>query len=85
VVLKTDSTAENVSLEITNQGPSIPDYALDRIFDRFYSLTHPATGRKSSGLGLCFVRESVELHGGNTSVENRVDGTGVRAAIVLQQ
>nr|MDQ3625301.1 two-component system sensor histidine kinase CreC [Verrucomicrobiota bacterium] len=49
------NTAE---LSVVNSGPSIPEYALPRIFERFYSLQRPATGRKSSGLGLCFVREA---------------------------
>lgn len=84
VVLEAFATTENVRLTISNQGPTIPDYALKRIFDRFYSLTHPATGKKSSGLGLCFVRESIELHGGTAIVENHADGTGVRATIELK-
>ncbi|MCB1305983.1 MAG: two-component system sensor histidine kinase CreC, partial [Leptospiraceae bacterium] len=28
-------------LEVENDGPVIPDYALDRVFDRFYSLPRP--------------------------------------------
>jgi two-component system, OmpR family, sensor histidine kinase CreC len=73
-------TAE-ISLE--DEGPGVPAYALDRVFDRFYSLPHPATGRKSSGLGLCFVREAAELHGGRASLSNRSDRTGTRAVLVL--
>lgn len=84
VILEPLATTENVRLTISNQGPTIPDYALKRIFDRFYSLTHPATGKKSSGLGLCFVRESIELHGGTATVENHTDGKGVRATIELK-
>jgi two-component system sensor histidine kinase CreC len=70
-----------VQITIEDEGTGIPDYALPRVFERFYSLQHPATGRKSSGLGLCFVRESVELHGGTVSIENRPDGRGVRATL----
>ncbi len=70
-------------IEVEDDGTGIPDYALARIFDRFYSLQHPATGRKSSGLGLCFVREAVELHGGQAIVGNRQDGRGARAVLRL--
>jgi two-component system sensor histidine kinase CreC len=74
---------EQAEIRIEDEGPGIPDYALPRIFERFYSLTHPATGHKSSGLGLCFVREAVELHRGTVTVENRTDRSGVRATIRL--
>jgi two-component system sensor histidine kinase CreC len=70
-------------VQVTDQGPGIPDYALARVFERFYSLQHPATGRKSSGLGLCFVLEAAKLHGGEASVENRTDSTGVSASLHL--
>ena len=55
----------------TTSGAGVPNYARDRVFDRFYSLQHPDTGRKSSGLGLCFVREAAELHGGSAKLEDR--------------
>jgi two-component system sensor histidine kinase CreC len=72
-----------VEIRVEDEGPGIPDYALPRIFERFYSLSHPSTGRKSSGLGLCFVREAVELHGGSVTVGNRLDASGARALIRL--
>jgi two-component system, OmpR family, sensor histidine kinase CreC len=68
---------------VEDHGPGIPDYAVERVFDRFYSLQHPATGRKSSGLGLCFVREAAELHGGEARLENRGDDPGARATLRL--
>ena len=70
-------------IAIEDEGPGVPAYALDRVFDRFYSLPHPATGRKSSGLGLCFVREAAQLHGGRATLSNRADRTGARAVLVL--
>lgn len=57
-------------IEIKNEGPNIPDYALERIFEKFYSLPRPDTGRKSSGLGLTFVREVAELHSGRVEINN---------------
>lgn len=61
-------------LEVADRGPGIPDYALPRLFERFYSLPRPDTGRKSSGLGLAFVREVARLHGGTAEVSNRQAG-----------
>ncbi|MES2570039.1 MAG: two-component system sensor histidine kinase CreC, partial [Verrucomicrobiota bacterium] len=72
-----------VRLVVEDEGCGFPGYALERVFERFYSLQHPATGRKSSGLGLCFVREAVELHGGRASLFNRPDRSGVRAILTL--
>ncbi|MEJ1972584.1 MAG: ATP-binding protein [Lacunisphaera sp.] len=59
-------------------GPGVPDYALPRVFERFYSLPRPGTERKSTGLGLALVREIAHLHGGEATLENRASG-GARA------
>jgi two-component system sensor histidine kinase CreC len=58
-------------LSIANTGNLIPEYALERLFERFYSLPRPDTGRKSTGLGLAFVKEVAHLHGGTISVTNQ--------------
>jgi two-component system sensor histidine kinase CreC len=70
-----------LALSVRNEGPPIPDYALARVTERFYSLARPATGRKSTGLGLNFVQEVAQLHGGEFRIANEPDG--VRAALVL--
>lgn len=69
-------------MTVTDEGPGIPDYALDRIFERFYSLGRPDTGKKSTGLGLNFVREVAKSHGGTIRVTNRPEG-GVIAELAL--
>lgn len=71
--------AENqqVLLTIADQGDGIPDFALDRVFERFYSLPRPATGNKSTGLGLPFVREVAELHHGTVTLTNRPEGGAI--------
>lgn len=76
---------QTVRLTIEDAGVGIPEYALDQIFDRFYSLPRPGSERKSSGLGLCFVREAVALHRGSLRITNRTEGSGVRAELVLPQ
>jgi two-component system, OmpR family, sensor histidine kinase CreC len=69
-------------LTVRDHGPGIPDYALPRVFERFYSLARPGTQRKSTGLGLPFVREAVQLHGGTVSLENAPQG-GAIATLTL--
>jgi two-component system sensor histidine kinase CreC len=66
-----------VMVSVADEGPGIPGYALDRIFDRFYSLGRPDTGKKSTGLGLNFVREVAKSHGGTIRVANRPEGGAV--------
>ena len=71
-----------VELVIRDHGAGIPDYARDKIFERFYSLRHPASGRKGTGLGLTLVREAAELHGGTITLEP-ADGGGTVARLSL--
>jgi two-component system sensor histidine kinase CreC len=68
---------DGVTVSVTDEGSGIPEYALDRIFDRFYSLGRPDTGKKSTGLGLNFVREVAKSHGGTVRVANRPEGGAV--------
>jgi len=74
--------ARRVRWVIEDAGPGVPEFARGRIFERFYSLPRPAGGRKSTGLGLSFVREIASLHGGEVTVENRAEG-GTRAVLAL--
>ncbi|MDZ4253034.1 MAG: two-component system sensor histidine kinase CreC [Sulfuritalea sp.] len=64
-------------LAVRDHGPGAPDFALPHLFERFYSLPRPATGRKSTGLGLAFVREVAKLHGGSVEFANAADGGAV--------
>ena len=73
---------DRIRIAITDQGPGIPDFALDRIFDRFYSLGRPDTGKKSTGLGLNLVCEVAKSHGGTVRVVNG-EGGGALAEMVL--
>lgn len=69
-------------IHLRDQGPGVPDYALDRVFERFYSLPRPGGGHRGTGLGLCFVAEVAALHGGRARLENHPDG-GAVATLVL--
>lgn len=69
--------ANCVRLEVHDQGPGLPDFALGKVFTPFFSLPRPDGGAKGTGLGLCFVREVARLHGGDASLENRPEGGAV--------
>jgi two-component system sensor histidine kinase CreC len=71
-----------VVFSVEDRGPGVPDYALPRVFERFYSLPRPGSTRKSTGLGLALVREIAHLHGGDATLANRPGG-GARATLWL--
>jgi len=75
---------DRVTISVADEGPGIPAYALDRIFERFYSLGRPDSGRKSTGLGLNLVREVAISHGGTIRVANRPEG-GAIAELTLKR
>jgi two-component system sensor histidine kinase CreC len=62
-----------IVITVCDDGPGIPEFARDRLFDRFYSLPRP-DGARSTGLGLPFVREVLALHRGSASVANQPGG-----------
>lgn len=76
IELSASDDGEDVILSVRDRGQGAPDYALPQLFDRFYSLPRPATGRKSTGLGLALVSEVARLHGGDAGFENHPQGGG---------
>lgn len=84
VVLQVKDLGSQVQIEIKDDGIGIPAFAKDRIFEKFYSLERPDTKRKSSGLGLSFVKEVIELHQGKIEIVSPHEmGCGVKVLIQL--
>ena len=81
--LRITQSETDVRIEVADQGPGVPDYALPRVFERFYSLPRPGGGSRSSGLGLCFVAEVAALHDGAASLANREGQHGAVALLRL--
>ncbi|CAD0323617.1 two-component system sensor histidine kinase CreC [Xanthomonas hortorum] len=77
VQLRTQVHYGHLQWSVEDRGSGVPDYALERVFERFYSLARPQTGQRSSGLGLPFVREVARLHGGEVALGNREGGGAV--------
>jgi two-component system, OmpR family, sensor histidine kinase CreC len=76
-----------VIVAVRDQGPGVPAYASSKVFDRFFSLPRPEgtknSGKKSTGLGLPFVKEAVQLHDGQVMLEPGEQGVGTVARVVL--
>lgn len=95
------STARTVIIDIFNDGKLLPDYAIEKAFERYFSLSHQSqsvqqvknqsttyaldTGsahqkakskqpdsilKKGTGLGLTLVKQVIEHHGGQVTIDN---------------
>lgn len=73
ITLTLSSVKRTALIQIIDQGPGIPEFAQKRIFEKFYSLTRPNTKKKSTGLGLSFVKEIVILHHGTITLYNALN------------
>ena len=74
--------ARGVRVEVRDQGTGIPEYAQGKVFEKFYSLARPQSQKKSTGLGLAFVKEIATLHRGKIELAN-APGGGALAVLSL--
>lgn len=68
-----------VRVTVEDEGPGVPEEALEAIFERFYSQRpDPEAFGNHSGLGLSISRQIVEAHGGTIRAENVRPGCAAR-------
>lgn len=72
---------EDITIQVRDEGPGIPEEDLERIFDKYFRSVHKNIAA-GSGLGLSAVRAIVEAHGGTVRAENRPE-RGVAFTIIL--
>lgn len=82
VELTLDANGPRIVYRVRDHGQGIPDYAGNKVFEKFFSLQRPHTQKKSTGLGLAFVREIAGLHRGSVTLANHPDG-GAIATLTL--
>jgi two-component system sensor histidine kinase CreC len=70
IKIQLSRVGEQIVFSLFNQGEPIPDFAITKLTDRFFSLPRPETGKKSTGLGLNFVQEIMKLHKGRLEINN---------------
>jgi two-component system phosphate regulon sensor histidine kinase PhoR len=64
VTVSTSITDEDVTIQVVDEGPGVPDDQVERIFERFYQVNSSRSGGEGTGLGLAICKHIVEAHGG---------------------
>jgi signal transduction histidine kinase len=84
VTVSTALEAETVRVCVEDRGFGIPAEAKERVWDKFYRVVREGQEKdeESTGLGLSFVREVVEQHGGQVELDSE-EGRGSRFSFTL--
>jgi len=84
VTISTALEAEAVRVSVEDRGFGIPPESRDRVWEKFYRVVREGQEKdeESTGLGLSFVREVIEQHGGNVDVESE-EGRGSKFSFTL--
>lgn len=68
---------DGATVAVQDTGPGVPEYALPRLGERFFTTARPGGERSGSGLGLAIVQRVMVLHGGQMQVRNTAPGLRV--------
>jgi len=84
VTVSTSLEADAIRVSVEDRGFGIPPEARDRVWEKFYRVVREGQEKdeESTGLGLSFVREVVEQHGGNVGLESE-EGRGSKFSFTL--
>jgi two-component system phosphate regulon sensor histidine kinase PhoR len=78
------SSAAEVTVEVIDEGPGVPDDQVERIFERFYQVDSSRSGGEGgTGLGLAICKHIVEAHGGRIWAEGNSTASGGRFLFTL--
>ena len=71
IEIKLKQIDDKIKISFKNKGDKIPQYKLDKIFEKFYRGDDSRTSSTGgAGLGLAITKEIIELHNGKISVKN---------------
>lgn len=69
--------AKKISLIVRDQGIGIPFYEKNKVFNKFYRIVTPnSPSVKGTGLGLYWVKEIIQYHGGSVSLLSAENNSG---------
>jgi K+-sensing histidine kinase KdpD len=72
-----------VRIQVTDEGPGVPEAELERIFEKFFRSVGSRDATPGTGLGLSIARGLVEATGGRVRARLRTDRSGLTVAVDL--
>jgi signal transduction histidine kinase/DNA-binding response OmpR family regulator/ligand-binding sensor domain-containing protein len=84
ITVSCEQFQNKVTITISDNGVGIPIEDLPNVFERFYQASNSTSG-EGSGIGLSYVKEIVELHGGLIQAKNNENNSGCTFTIVMDQ
>jgi two-component system sensor histidine kinase TctE len=72
---------EKVLLSVEDDGPGIPCFERQKVFERFYRV--PGQEGNGSGLGLAIVQETAQAHGAEVSIDRGSQQTGTQITVAF--
>lgn len=83
IIFRAEEREGEAVISISDQGPGLPEEALERVFEKFYQVEAKDKGTRSGvGLGLAFCDLVCKAHGGNIKAANN-PGRGCAFIITL--
>jgi len=81
-----NSAGAMVNITVSNTGEGIPEDKLVYVFDRFYQVESASNRQyEGTGIGLSLVKELVQLHNGNVSVESKLGVTTFTVTLPINE
>jgi signal transduction histidine kinase len=83
ITVRLARAATHYELNVSNDGPPIPEALLGRLFESLFENRQGTDDKPHFGLGLYIVRLIAEFHGGVAVAANRPDAGGAVFTVVL--
>jgi two-component system sensor histidine kinase KdpD len=83
VRVQTRDLGREVQIDISDQGPGIPEADRQRIFDMFFSVARGDRGSQGTGLGLTICQGMIGAHGGSVTALAGPAGVGTTIRVIL--
>ena len=72
----------DIIFSVSDEGPGIPEHAMEHIFERFYQ-TDSSHKEEGNGLGLALVKQILTVTGGTVDVTNHENAPGCTFRVLL--